>query len=316
MARYLLSRLGQSILILIGVLLLVFFMMRLTGDPTSLMVARDATPEQRAATRAELGFDRPVYVQFLDFFWGAVRGDFGNSLRYSQPATGLILQRMPATMELAAAALIMAVAMGVPLGMMAGSRPGTVWDFLGRGLGLLGQTIPSFWLALMLIIVFAVDLRLLPSFGRETWSICCGLELPTTSIILPAFALSIFTMGQLVRFTRAAVLEVRAEDYIRTARSKGLAADTIYRRHILRNVAIPLISILGIQFGYLLSGSIYIEAIFSWPGLGGLLAEAVGNRDFALVQALAFFTSMVVVVLNVLTDVAYAFADPRIRYGA
>jgi peptide/nickel transport system permease protein len=315
MSRYLAGRILQSILLLFGVLLLVFVMMRLTGDPVSLMVAREATPAQREAARIELGFDRPVSAQFLDFLRGALVGDFGRSLRYGRPATSLIVERLPATVELATTALIFSVVLGVPVGLIAGIRPGTVWDWLGRTIGLLGQTIPSFWLALMLIIVFAVNLRVLPSFGRETWEFCCGLRLPTSTIVLPAFALSIFTMGQLVRFTRSAVLEVRSEDYVRTARAKGLSEGILYRRHILRNVAIPLISILGVQFGYLLSGSIYIETIFSWPGLGNLLAEAVGNRDFALVQALAFFTSMVVIVLNLLTDVAYALADPRIRYG-
>jgi peptide/nickel transport system permease protein len=260
------------------------------------LVPRDATPEQRAATRVQLGLDRPLPIQFLDYMDGAVLGDFGSSLRYKQPALDLILARLPATVELATAALLMAALLGVPLGLMAGSRPGTWWDVAGRGIGLLGQTIPSYWLALMLIILFAVNLRVLPSFGRETWSPCCGVRLPTTSIILPAFALSIFTMGQLVRFTRAAVLEVRGEDYIRTATGKGLPQRQLYTRHILRNVAIPLISILGVQFGYLLGGSIYIETIFAWPGVGSLLAEAVGNRDFALVQALAFFTSVVVII--------------------
>lgn len=315
MIRYLLSRLAQSVLILVGVLILVFFMLRLTGDPTNLMVPRDATAEQRERARVALGFDRPLPVQFAEFLLNALAGDFGRSLRYGRPATSLILERLPATVELATAALLMSVLMGVPLGLLAGSRPGTGWDLFGRGVGLLGQTIPSFWLALMLIVVFAVNLRVLPSFGRETWEICCGIRVPAGNIILPAFALSIFTMGQLVRFTRSAVLEVRNEDYIRTARSKGLSARTIYTRHVLRNVAIPVISILGVQFGYLLSGSIYIETIFSWPGLGNLLAEAVGNRDYALVQALAFFASLVVVLLNLVTDIAYAFADPRIRYG-
>jgi ABC-type dipeptide/oligopeptide/nickel transport system permease component len=315
MSRYLFGRIIQSVLLLAGVLFLVFFMVRLTGDPTSIMVARDATPEQREAARVELGFDRPLLVQFAEFVGGALTGDFGRSMRYGRSATSLIMERLPATVELATTALLFSVLLGVPLGLLAGARPGTLWDWVGRTIGLLGQTIPSFWLALMLIILFAVNLRWLPSFGRETWEICCGLRLPTSSIVLPGFALSVFTMGQLVRFTRSAVLEVRSEDYIRTARSKGLPDDVLYRRHILRNVAIPLISILGVQFGYLLSGSIYIETIFSWPGLGNLLAEAVGNRDFPLVQALAFFTSMVVIVLNLVTDIAYAFADPRIRYG-
>lgn len=315
MQRYILSRLVQSILLLIGVLLIVFMMLQLTGDPAALMVSRNASPEQIEAVREELGFNRPVIIQFLDFAWGAVRGDFGMSLRHRLPATNLILERLPATIELATAALLVAILIGIPLGLLGGSNPGSVWDSLSRGAGLIGQTVPNFWLALILIIVFAVELGWFPVFGRETWEICCGLKLPTRSVILPAFALGLFTMGQLVRFTRSAVLEIRGEDFVRTAYSKGLADRRIYVKHVLRNAAIPLISIIGVQFGYLLSGSIYIETIFSWPGLGNLLAEAIGNRDFALVQAVAFFASLVVVVLNLLTDVAYALADPRIRYG-
>jgi len=315
MQRYILSRLVQSVLILIGVLVIVFFMLRLTGDPTSLMVSRNASPEQVAAAREALGFNRPLYVQFFDFARGALTGDFGTSLRHRQPATRLVLARLPATIELATAALLMAIGLGVPLGLLGGSNPGTLWDTLARGVGLIGQTVPGFWLALLLIIVFAVELGWFPAFGRNTWSLCCGIEWPTNSIVLPAFSLGIFTMGQLVRFTRSSVLDVRGEDYVRTARSKGMGLRRVYLRHILRNAMIPLISIIGVQFGYLLSGSIYIETIFSWPGLGNLLAEAVGNRDFALVQAIAFFTSLAVIVLNLLTDIAYAWADPRIRYG-
>ncbi|MEX1018840.1 MAG: ABC transporter permease, partial [Litorilinea sp.] len=303
MTAYIVSRFIQSILILLGVLVIVFFMLRLTGDPTALMVSRDATAAQRELAREEMGFNRPLHIQFIEFFTGAIRGDFGSSARYRQPATHIILQRMPATIELASAALIMAIVLGVPLGLLAGSNPGTGWDYLGRGIGLLGQTVPSFWLALMLIVLFAVNLRVLPSFGRDTWEICCGLNMPTATIILPAFALSVFTMGQLVRFTRSAALEVRTEDFIRNAHGKGLSQRQIYLNHVLRNVTIPLISIIGVQFGYLLSGSIYIETIFAWPGLGNLLAEAVSNRDFAVVQALAFFASLVVVALNMLTDI-------------
>lgn len=315
MQRYILSRLVQSIFILFGVLLIVFLMLQVSGDPASLMVSRNASPEQIVEVREALGFNRPLIVQFGDFIWGAIRGDFGNSLRYKQSATNLILERLPATVELAVTSLFISLLIGIPLGLLGGSNPGSIWDSLARVAGLVGQTIPNFWLALILIIVFAVNLGWFPSFGRDTWEICCGLELPTSSVILPAFALGLFTTGQLVRFTRSAVMEITGEDYVRTAYSKGLADRRIYAKHILRNAAIPLISIIGVQFGYLLSGSIYIETIFSWPGLGNLLAEAIGNRDFALVQAIAFFASLVVVTLNLLTDIAYATADPRIRYG-
>jgi peptide/nickel transport system permease protein len=315
MQRYIISRVVQSIIILFGVLLIVFLMLQLTGDPATLMVSRNASPEQIEQVREAFGFNDPVYQQFGRFIWGAVRGDFGDSIRHKQAATKLIIERLPATVELAVAALLVSLLIGIPLGLLGGSNPGSTWDAIARAAGLVGQTIPNFWLALILIIVFAVGLGWFPTFGRETFEICCGLKLPTHSVVLPAFALGLFTTGQMARFTRSAVLEIRGEDYVRTAYSKGLADRRIYIKHVLRNAAIPLISIVGVQFGYLLSGSIYIETIFSWPGLGNLLAEAIGNRDFALVQAIAFFASLVVVTLNVLTDIAYALADPRIRYG-
>jgi peptide/nickel transport system permease protein len=314
MQRYILSRIVQSLLILLGVLFIVFFMLQLTGDPVSLMVSRNASPEQMEMLREEMGFNRPVLIQFGDFIGGALVGDFGMSLRHRQPAMKLIIERLPATVELATTALLIALLIGIPLGLLSGSNPGSFWDTLARGAGLVGQTIPNFWLALILIVVFSVELGWFPTFGRRTWEVF-GMELPTQSVILPAFSLGLFTTGQLVRFTRSAVLEIKNEDYVRTAYSKGLKDNQIYLRHILRNASIPLISIVGVQFGYLLSGSIYIETIFSWPGIGNLLAEAIGNRDFALVQAIAFFASLVVVTLNLLTDIAYGLADPRIRYG-
>lgn len=314
MQRYILSRFVQSILILFGVLCIVFVMLQISGDPVSLMVSRNTSPEHMERLREEMGFNRPMIVQFADFASHAVRGDFGNSIRHKQPAMQLILERLPATVELATAALLISMLIGITLGLLGGSNPGGIWDTISRGVGLIGQTIPNFWLALILIIVFAVNLGWFPSFGRDTWHFL-GMRLPTRSVILPAFSLGLFTMGQLVRFTRSAVMEIRNEDYVRTAYSKGIRDKRIYVKHILRNASIPLISIIGVQFGYLLSGSIYIETIFSWPGLGNLLAEAIGNRDFALVQAIAFFTSVVVVTLNLLTDIAYGLADPRIRYG-
>lgn len=201
--------------------------------------------------------------------------------------------------------MLMALVVAIPLGLVGGSTPGSLWDGIGRLIGLLGQSIPNFWLALVLIFFFAVRLRLLPSFGRD--------EL--RSMILPCFVLGLPTMGSLVRLTRSAVLEIRGEDYVRTAYSKGLRPNLIYVKHILRNAAIPLVSVIGVQFGYMLGGSIYIETIFSWPGMGQMIEQAIGWRDYPLIQAIAFFTSVIVVVLNLFTDMAYAFIDPRIRYG-
>ena len=304
MQRYLLSRAVQSVLLLFGVIVLVFFLVRLTGDPARLMAPREASAEDIAEIRALMGFDRPLPVQFADFFTGAIRGDFGNSVHYRAPAMGMVIDRLPATVELALTALLFAVVVGVPLGVVGGSNPGSVWDSIARGLGLIGQTVPNFWIAMIFILVFSVNLGWFPSFGRGHWN----------SIVLPAVSLGLFPLGQIVRLMRSAVLEIRGEDYIRTAYSKGISDRRIYVAHVFRNAAIPLVSMLGVQFGYLLGGSIYIETIFSWPGLGRMIAESVAARDFPLVQAVAVFTSLVVVAMNLLTDVAYALIDPRIRY--
>jgi peptide/nickel transport system permease protein len=296
---------GQSVLLLVGVLVLVFFLLRLTGDPARLMMSREASPEQIAAFREQMGFNRPLAVQFWDFATKAVVGDFGMSLHYRTPALPLVLERLPATVQLAGTALLMAMIVGIPIGLVGGFNPGRLVDSLGRLLALLGQSIPNFWLALILILLVAVRLGWLPSFGRD--------ELK--AVILPAFVLGLPTLGQLVRLTRSAVLEIRGEDFIRTANSKGLEPRVIYTKHVLRNVAIPLISVIGIQFGYMLGGSIIIEAVFAWPGIGQLLEQAIGWRDFPLVLAIAVFTSLAVLIINLLTDVAYAIIDPRIRYG-
>lgn len=305
MQRYFLTRVFQSILLLLGVMLLVFAMVRVTGDPAALMMPRTASPAEIEAFRERMGFNRPLVVQFADFMSGAIVGDFGNSLHFRTPALPLVLERLPATVQLASVGLLMAIVIAIPLGLVGGFNPGSFVDSFGRALALLGQSIPNFWLALILILFFAVRLGWFPSFGRD--------ELK--SVVLPAFVLGLPTMGQIVRLTRSATLEIRGEDFIRTARSKGLERRTIYVKHVFRNVAIPLVSVIGVQFGYMLGGSIYIETIFAWPGMGQLLQQSIGWRDFPLVQAVAVFTSVVVLALNLLTDVAYAVIDPRIRYG-
>lgn len=304
MQKYLLSRFLQAILILLGILLLVFFMVRIAGDPVNLMVPREASEEYREEFRKMMGYDRPLTVQLVDFMSGALVGDFGNSLHFKEPAMPMVVHRLPATLELAGIGMLLAIIIAVPLGLIGGFRPGTWIDSLGRFLGLLGQSTPGFWLALLLIFYFAVDLGWLPSFGRDNLK----------SIILPGFVMGFGGMGALVRLTRSATMEIRGEDYVRTARSKGLLPKTIYIKHVLRNVLIPLVSVIGVSFGYSLGGSIYIETIFAWPGMGQLLQQAIGWRDYPLIQALAVFTSVVVVAMSLLTDVTYALIDPRIRY--
>jgi len=305
MGRYFLSKLIQSLVLLFGVLFLVFMMVRVTGDPAALMLSREASPEQLEALRVEMGFNDPALVQFKRFMSGAILGDFGNSLHFKTPALPLVLERLPATVQLASVGLLMAIIIGIPIGLVGGFTPGSVVDSVGRFVALIGQSVPNFWLGLMMIIFFGVRLGWFPTFGRDSWN----------SVVMPAFVLGLPVMGQLVRLTRSAVLEIRGEDFIRTAHSKGLEPRTIYLKHVLRNVSIPLVSVIGVQFGYMLGGSIYIEAIFSWPGMGGLLEQSIGWRDFPLIQAIAVFTSLIVLLLNLLTDLAYSIIDPRIRYG-
>jgi len=305
MQRYFISRLVQSVFLLFGVLLLVFIMVRVTGDPAALMMPREASPEDVEAFREKMGFNDPTLVQFSRFISGAITGDFGDSLHFKTPAMPMVVDRLPATVQLALTGLLFAVIVGIPLGLVGGFNPGSPVDNLGRLFALLGQSVPNFWLALIMILYFGVRLRWFPTFGRDEWK----------SVIMPAFVLGLPVMGQVVRLTRSAVLEIRGEDFIRTAHSKGLMPKTIYIKHVLRNVAIPLVSVIGIQFGYMLGGSIYIEFIFSWPGMGQLLQQSIGWRDFPLVQALAVFTSAIVLMINLLTDMAYAVIDPRIRYG-
>ncbi|MEZ4864666.1 MAG: ABC transporter permease [Caldilineaceae bacterium] len=305
MQRYLLSIFSQAILVLLGVFILVFVMVRLTGDPTAVMLAREASPAQRAEFRARMGFDRPLPVQFIDFVAKAATGDFGNSLHYRLPALPLVLERLPASLELAFIGLFMAVVIAIPLGLAGGTRPGSLADTIGRAIGLLGQTVPAYWLALVMIIIFSVRLGWLPTSGRSGWG----------SVIMPAFTLALPTMGRLVRLTRSAVMEIMGDDYVRTARGKGLSDQTIFYRHVLRNAAIALVSVMGVQFAYMLGGSVLIENVFSWPGLGKLAYESISNRDFPLVQAIALFSSLVVIAVNLLVDLAYPLIDPRIRYG-
>lgn len=305
MQRYLLTRIVESLLLMAGVLVIVFFLVRLTGDPASLLINRDyATPEQMAQMRAAFGLDKPTHLQFVDYIVKLLGGDFGYSLRFRQPALDVILSGLPVTVLLASLALLVAVAVAVPLGIVGGTSPNSLVDIIARLIGLAGQVTPSFWLALILIWVFAVNLRWLPSFGVDS----------ARAYILPALALSVGGMGRLARLARSTVLEIRSEDYIRTARSKGLSPRAIASHHVFRNAALALVSVIGVQFTYALSGSVYIETIFAIPGMGWMLNEAIRNRDFVLVQALTIFIASFAIIMNLVTDILYAVIDPRIRY--
>ncbi len=305
MGAYLLRRLLQSAVVLLGVTLLVFVLVRLSGDPVLLLMPPDATAEQVEALRRQLGLDQPVLVQYVRFVERAVQGDFGMSFRNGQPAMGLVLDRIPATLELAGAALAITLIVAIPTGIIAATRPDGAVDAIARAVALVGQAVPSFWLGIMLILVFSVQLRWLPPFGGG------GLD----HLVLPAISLGAYSAAVTSRLLRSSLLEVLRTGYVQTARAKGVAENMVVLRHALRNAALPVVTVLGLQVGALLGGAVITEYVFSYPGVGRLVLDAIGHRDFAVVQAFVVLLTLVIAVTNLIVDVLYAALDPRIRYA-
>jgi ABC-type dipeptide/oligopeptide/nickel transport system permease component len=301
---YLLRRLWQSLLVILGVSVVVFLILHLTGDPAALLLPPDATAEDIARFRTAMGFDDPVAVQYVRFLKGAVRGDFGESLRHGEPAMALVVERLPATFQLAGAGLLIALVVAIPAGIISAMKRNTAVDYVATVSALLGQAMPTFWLGIMLILVFSVRLNWLPSSGRG------GLE----HLILPAITLGLFTTARITRLTRSGMLEVLAQDYIRTARAKGVGEAPVVWKHALKNASIPIVTIVGIDLGTLLGGSVITETIFAWPGVGRLSVQAIFNRDYPVVQSAVFLLSTTFVLVNFLVDVVYTYLDPRIRY--
>jgi len=303
MAAYILRRLLQTVLVILGVSALSFGSMFLSGDPTMVMASESWTRQQIDDFRHQMGFDRPWFVQYLDFLSRAARGDFGVSLRQQQPVSQLLLQRVPATLELAAAAMAVAVGVGIPAGVVAATRRNTPVDrslMLGA---LLGQSMPVFWLGLLLAMIFAVMLGWFPVAGRGGWQ----------HLVLPATSLGLFSVAYNARMTRSAVLETLGQDYIRTAQAKGLSSVRVLTRHALRNALIPIVTVAGLQFGNLLGGAVITETIFAWPGVGRLTIQAIQGKDLPLVQASVTFLATIFVVLNLIIDLLYVVLDPRVR---
>ena len=304
MSAYLLRRLAQSLLVLLGVSFVVFFILHLTGDPALVLLSPDATAQDIQEFREKMGFNDPFLVQYGRFLRGALRGDFGRSVRHDEPAFALVAERLPATLELAGAALLIALALAIPAGIVSAVRRNSAVDYVSTVLALLGQSMPTFWLGIMLILVFSVWLHLLPSSGRGT------LE----HLILPAVTLGLFTTARITRLTRSGMLEVLNQDYIRTARAKGVAGPPVVWKHALKNAAIPIVTIVGIELGTLLGGSVITETIFAWPGVGRLSVQAIYNRDYPVVQAAVFLLSTTFVLVNLVVDMLYTYLDPRIRF--
>jgi peptide/nickel transport system permease protein len=304
MLQFTIRRLIRGVLTLWVVVTLVFFGLRLSGDPVMLMLGDEATPEAITALREQFGLNQPLPVQYARYLQTIGTGDFGNSLRERRPATEIVLERLPATAELALASLLLAVVIGVPAGIYAAIRRNS---FIDRGLmafAFFGQSAPNFFIGILLILLFSMTLQILPSSGRGTWQ----------HLIMPALTLSTFGIASLARLSRSAVLEVLSKDYVRTARAKGLRESTVQIRHVMRNAAIPVITVLGLQVGLAISGAIVVETVFAWPGMGRLVITSVSSRDYPVIQLAVLLIAVSVVIVNFLVDIVYGLLDPRIRY--
>lgn len=304
MQRYVIQRLGRTLIALWGVSTIVFIVLRLSGDPAVLLLPQEASVEDVLRLRQDLGLDDPFLVQYLRFLGSSALGDFGESLRHREPAMTLVVSHLWATIELSVAAFGLAVLVAVPTGILAAVRPNSLYDHAVLTLALLGQSAPTFWIGIMLILAFGLGLRWLPIGGRGSWS----------HLVLPAITLGAFAMASIARLTRSAMLEVIRLDYINTARAKGLRESRVIWKHALKNAAIPVVTIMGLQFGALLGGAVVTETVFSWPGIGRLAIQGIYNRDYPVVQATVFIAAVFFVGINCVVDLLYTILDPRIRY--
>jgi peptide/nickel transport system permease protein len=305
---YLVSRLLQTLLVIFGVSIISFGLMYLTGDPAVIMLGSGAdlmTQAQINEFRHARGFDRPWYVQYADFAAKAVRGDFGQSLQYYQPAFKVVVDRFPATLELAVLSLFISVIVAIPLGVLSATRPNSIFDHLCTLLALAGQSLPNFWLGILLMLFFGVSLRWLPISGRGDWH----------NLILPSITLAAFPLARNMRLFRSSLLDVIHTDYIRTARAKGLGENAVMYKHAMRNALLPLVTMLGLQLGFTLGGSVIVETVFAWPGVGRVIIQAINQKDFPVVQAGVTLLALVFTITNLVVDLLYARIDPRIRLG-
>ena len=303
--RYVAQRVLHGAFVLLGVTAIVFGLTFLTGDPASVLVPLNTTAEEVERFRHAMGLDRPVPVQYADFLWRAVHGDFGESFRHRTPAMQLVLERVPATLRLSVVALLFALLISVPLGTLAALHHRRPLDAFSRLAALLGQSIPAFWLAIVLILIFAVYLHWLPSSGGDGWQ----------SLVLPGFTVGAASAATLARLLRSSLLEVLTQDYVRTAYAKGLSRPAMLLRHAMRNAALPVISFLGLQVVFVLSNAVVVESIFAYPGMGRLAVEAIATRDVPVIQSFVTLAALVVVVVNIVVDLTYSRLDPRIRLG-
>ncbi|CAM3658516.1 ABC transporter permease [Marinicrinis lubricantis] len=297
------QRIVQALVSLIGVATIVFFILRLTGDPVLLMAPQNATAEDIERLREALGLDQPLGVQYIDYLGQIFTGDLGRSYIQNLPVIDIIMERLPYTIDLAVSAFILTVVIGIPIGMLTAIYKGTWVEKVCMPIILIGQSMPAFWTGILLIMLVSVQLRWLPSSGAD------GLQ----SLILPAITLASLSIATVARMTRSSILEQLGQDYVRTARSKGVGTPRLLFRHLLRNSCIPIITVLGLEFANLLGGSVITETIFAWPGLGQLTIQSIQARDFPLIQAVVLLGAAFYIVVNLITDSIYAWVDPRIK---
>jgi len=326
MSKYIVRRILNLIPVLVGVSLIVFMMVHISpGDPVRIMLGEDASPEEVERLREVYGLDQPLHIQYGRWVGNVVQGDLGTSIRRGRPVTGLILGRLGATMELAVVSLLLATLISIPLGVIAAIKQDSWVDFFSMVLALLGVSMPPFWIGLMLLIYIALHVDFFPLFGRGlamgeaiqylfAEGSFAGFYESIRYLILPAISLGTAGAAVLTRLTRSSMLDVLREDYIRTARSKGLRERVVVFKHAFRNALLPVVTIWGLQLGFLMGGAVITETVFAWPGVGRLIVDAINQRDFPIVQAGTLMLAVVFSVVNLLVDLSYAYLDPRIRY--
>ncbi|WP_105404921.1 ABC transporter permease [Neorhizobium sp. T7_12] len=303
MLRYAVERLIQAIIAIFGVLTIVFVVMHLSGDPTLLLVPQDASAEMIAQLRSQLGFDRPIWVQYLEYLGGLAHFDFGISVVQRVPAFDIVVSRVPYTAMLAAGALVVAIGMGIPAGIIMATRRGGWLERLLTAIVVTGQSVPTFLSGIVLIFFFGVTLRWLPTSGSGDFA----------SLIMPSIALGAISMSTFARMTRISIIDELGKDYVRAGRARGLSLGSVVFRHVLRNAAIPVITIAALEIGNLLAGAVIVETVFAWPGIGQLAIQSIQSRDFLVVQVIVLLISFVYVLTSVIADFVYALVDPRIR---
>jgi peptide/nickel transport system permease protein len=323
MLVYILRRLPQTLLVIFGVTLVTFIALQIGGDPTYLFVSERASPEEIIATRIKLGFDRPLYIQYFSYLKNLLFFDFGDSLYFRQPAMKVIFETLPATIELTVFSMLIAVFGSIPFGIYAAINRGKWLDGTLMAVAMLGQSIPNFWLGIMCILYISLNISWLPISGHVPFlmpifqgDFIQGIKnFPTTVtyLLLPSFAVAFYSLSRNARLVRSSMLEVLSQDYVRTARAKGLTEYTVVMRHAMRNAWLPVVTIIGLEFGFMLSGVVVVEVIFAWPGLGRTVFDAISHRDIPLVQASVVVISLFVIIINLITDLIYAKLDPRIK---